>query len=139
NKEEPRNADEVRHGPVSEGTPMTLQPVTAVAISGALVFGLALALLGSLKLALAKRLDLGEGRVGALLAAFNFALIPATLLAGILVDRWSVRGVLVGGSVLLALAVLALSVRLTYPRTLAALLGAGLGSAALGTATVVLM
>jgi fucose permease len=116
-----------------------MQAVTAVTISGALVFGMMLALLGSLKLALAKRLDLGEGRVGSLLSALNLALIPMMLLSGVLIDRWAVRGVLIAGSVVLALAVFSLSVRLSYPRAFAALLLAGLGGAAVSAASVVLM
>ena len=54
----------------------------ATTISAAFVFGMILALLGSLKLALAKRLNLGEGRVGGLLSALNAAVIPLMLLAG---------------------------------------------------------
>src|SRR5436305_2038854 len=82
------------------------QAVTALAISGAFVFGLVLALLGSLKLALARRVDLGERRVGVLLLTLNVALIPMMLLAGVLLDAWGARAVLILGSVLLALALL---------------------------------
>src|SRR5947209_18851685 len=99
-----------------------LQPVTVVVVSGALVFGMALALLGGLKFHLARSLDLAEGRVGTLLSAFNLALIPVALCGGVLIDRWAVRGVLVFGSVVLALAVLAFTVRPTYPRAFLALL-----------------
>jgi fucose permease len=116
-----------------------MQAVTAVTISGALVFGMMLALLGSLKLALAKRLDLGEGRVGSLLSALNLALIPMMLLSGLLIDRWTVRGVMICGSLVLALAVFSLSVRLSYARAFLALLVAGLGGAAVSAASVVLM
>jgi fucose permease len=113
--------------------------VTALAISGAFVFGLVLALLGSLKLALARRADLGEGRVGVLLLTLNVALIPMMLLAGVLLDAWGVRAVLILGSLLLTLALLGLSARPAYGRALLAVLAAGLGASALSAASVVLM
>ena len=50
-----------------------LQGVTLVTASSAFVFGMVLALLGSLKLALAKRMSLGEHRIGGLLSALNLA------------------------------------------------------------------
>src|SRR5579862_7490097 len=61
--------------------------VTVVTISAAFVFGMVLALLGSLKLALAKRMNLGEGRIGFLLSALNFALMPMMILTGMLIDN----------------------------------------------------
>jgi fucose permease len=113
--------------------------VTALAISGAFVFGLVLALLGSLKLALARRVDLGGRRVGVLLLTLNVALIPMMLLAGVLLDAWGRRPVMILGSVLLTLALLGLSARPAYGRALLAVLGVGLGAAALSVASVVLM
>jgi fucose permease len=116
-----------------------LQAVTALTVSGAFVFGMVLALLGSLKLALSRRLDLGEGRVAVLLSALHLALIPLVLLSGFLIDDWGVRPVFILGSVLLALALLALSARLSYHRAVAAVLVAGAGGAALSSASIVLM
>ena len=71
------------------------------------------------------------------MSTLNLALIPLMLLSGALVDHWSVRGMMVLGSVALALVLLALSVRPTYPRALGVLLLAGLGGAALNTASLV--
>jgi fucose permease len=119
-----------------------LQTVTVVTISGALVFGMVLTLLGSIKLALAERLGIGEARVGWLLFALNLALIPATLLGGILLDLWSPRGVLVIGSLLAAgaLATLATMTRKkNYLGVLLAILAAGAGAAFLSTGCIVLM
>jgi fucose permease len=113
--------------------------VMAVTITGALVCGMMLALLGGLKLALAKRLELGEGRVGALLSVLNLALLPMVLLCGVVLDRWGARAVMIVGSVVLCLAVLALGARLSRNGALAAVLAAGLGGAAVITATMVLM
>ncbi len=111
----------------------------ATTISAAFVFGMVLALLGSLKLALAKRLNLGEGRVGFLLSALNAAVIPLMLLAGYLIDVVGVRFMLVSGSLVIAAAVGTLGLRRTYGRAFGSLLLAGLGSAGLSTAAIVLM
>jgi fucose permease len=113
--------------------------VMAVTVAGAFVCGMMLALLGGLKLALAKRLELGEGRVGALLSVLNLALLPMVLLCGVLLDRWGPRAVMILGSLVLCLAVLALSARLSRNGALAAVLAAGLGGAAVATASMVLM
>ncbi len=113
--------------------------VLAVTVAGAFVCGMMLALLGGLKLALAKRLELGEGRVGALVSLLNLALLPMVLLCGVLLDRCGTRVVMILGSLLLALAVLALSARLSRNGALTAVLAAGLGGAAVATASMVLM
>jgi fucose permease len=113
--------------------------VMAVTVAGAFVCGMMLALLGGLKLALAKRLELGEGGVGALLSVLNLALLPMVLLCGVLLDRWGSRPVMILGSLVLALAVLALGARLSRHGALAAVLAAGLGGAAVATASMVLM
>ncbi len=116
-----------------------MSTVTAVTISGAFVFGMVLALLGSLKLALAKRLALGETRIGGLLSALNLALIPMMLLSGVLIDLWGVRGVMALGSIVTAVAIYSLALQPTYARAFAAILLAGLGAAGLSTASIVLM
>ncbi len=114
----------------------TLQATT---ISAAFVFGMILALLGSLKLALAKRLNLGEGRVGGLLSALNAAVVPLMLLAGCLIDTLGAPVVLIVGSLATALAVASLGLKPTYGRAFGSLLLAGLGGAGVGTAALVLM
>lgn len=116
-----------------------LQPVTVATIGAAFVFGMVLALLGSLKLALASRLDLGEGKVGGLFAALNLALIPMMILSGMFVDRGSVTFALVAGSIVTALALFGLGLRPSYGQAFFSLMLAGLGSAAISTASIVLM
>ena len=118
---------------------LELRPETAVTVSAAFVFGMVLALLGSLKLSLSKRLNLGEGRIGVLLSAFNFALMPMMLLTGLVIDRYGVRWVLIGASCMTAVAVVSLGVNPTYRRAFVGVLLAGLGSAGLSTASIVLM
>ena len=111
----------------------------ATTISAAFVFGMILALLGSLKLALAKRLNLGEGSVGRLLSALNGAVIPLMLLAGYCIDTLGAQVVLILGSLATALAVASLGLKPTYGRAFGSLLLAGLGSAGVGAAALVLM
>jgi fucose permease len=116
-----------------------LELITVATISGALVFGLALALLGSLKVALAKRLALNESGVGGLLSALNLALIPMMLISGLLIDAWGARWVLLLGSLTTALGLFGLTAPPTYRRALLAVLGVGLGAAAVSVASLVLM
>lgn len=116
-----------------------LQPVTVVTITCAAVFGMLLALLGSLKVALAKRVNLGEGRVGTLLTTLNLAVMPLMILSGVLVDLWSLTGAIIVGSLATALALFGLAVRPSYRGAFAAVFLAGLGSACLATASIVLM
>src|SRR5262249_49137960 len=81
-------------------------------------------------------------RVGGLLFALNLALIPATLLSGILLDTWSARGVLIIGSLLSALALGTLATltrKKSYLVVLGAILCAGAGAAFLSTGCIVLM
>jgi fucose permease len=113
--------------------------VTAVTITGAFVFGMVLALVGSLKLALAKRLNIGEGRVGGLLSALHLAFVPMMPLAGLLIDRTDLRIVLIAGCILTAIGLYTLTVRATYSAALTSLLLVGVGAACVSTACVVLM
>jgi MFS family permease len=115
------------------------QTVTAATLGGALVFGMTLALFGRLKLALGRRLQPDDGQVRRLLLALHIALIPMVLLCGFLLDRYGARPVLLAGSAALAAALASLSVRPAHLHTFAAILLAGLGAAALSTASTVLM
>jgi fucose permease len=116
-----------------------LSSVAAVTCTAAFVSGLLLALLGALKLKLAERLQIGEGRVGGLLAALHLALIPMMLASGLLIDFFGVRLVLIGGALLAAVAVFSLALRRSYLAALACVLVLGAGAACLSTASVVLM
>ncbi len=116
-----------------------LSSLAVVTCTAASVFGMLLALLGSLKLKLAERLEIGEGRVGGLLAALNLALIPMMLASGLLIDTFGVRLVLIVGSLLSAIAVFSLALRRNYVAALGCVLFLGAGAACLSTASVVLM
>jgi fucose permease len=113
--------------------------LTALTIAAAVAFGLVLTLLGSIKLALAKRLAISEAQVGGLLSALNLALIPMMLLSGFLIDSWGPRHVLIAGSVLTAVGLFSLTYRPTYTWALLCILVVGLGGACLSTGSMVLM
>jgi fucose permease len=116
-----------------------MQAVTAATVGGAVIFGMTLALLGRLKLALAQRIHQGDAQIRRLLPALNIALAPLLLLSGIVLDIYGPRSILVAGSVMLATALVSLSLRPTYPHAFAALLLAAFGASALGTASTVMM
>jgi MFS family permease len=119
---------------------MTGMPMlTAATIGGSLIFGMMLALLGRLKLAVARSVPAEEGASRRWLLALNIALIPLVLLSGILLDIYGARPILVAGSVMLAVALVGLSLRPTYPHAFVSILLAGFGASALGTASTVLM
>jgi fucose permease len=96
-----------------------LQP-TMVALL--LITGMCLALLGSIKVPLARRLQLDEARVGGLISIFGFTLIPTMLTVGILTDQFGPQVVLISGSVLVAASLVLLAAARTYSAALAAVI-----------------
>jgi len=89
-------------------------------VAGLLAGGMGAALLGSVKLSLARKLEMDEARVGGLISVFGLALIPAFIVAGLLTDLAGKQPVIVGGSVLMALSMVLLGTARKY---WAALLG----------------
>ena len=91
------------------------------------LMGLVYALLGTLKLPLAERLQLDEARVGRLVAGFGMMVGPTIMACGFLTDALGPKGVFVGGMLAIALAVFLLSKGRGYAAATVAvlLLGAG--------------
>lgn len=116
-----------------------MNPLAPVTIASPFIFGMILALLGSIKLPLAKRLNIDEARVGGMLAVLNLALIPMMLLSGILTDNLGVQGVLIGGGLVTSLAMFGLAMSNTYQGALWSILFVGMGGAGLSVAGSVLM
>lgn len=110
-----------------------------VTLSGAISFGLLLALPGRIKAALAKRLGMGEADAEPIFAAFKLTLIPTMLIAGLLIDSWGAHEVLILGSVLSAVGVFALSLGRSSRDSLFAVLLTGVGAACVGNSATVLM
>ena len=76
--------------------------------------GMGAALLGSIKLALARKLEMDEARVGGLLSVFGLAMIPVILSAGFISDHLGKQPVVIGGCVLVAAALLVLGTARRY-------------------------
>ena len=86
-----------------------------------------LALLGSVKLELARKLKIDETQVGGLVSLFGFTMIPVILTVGFLTDLVGQQVILVGGTVLMSVGLLVLAGSRSY---LAALVSVLLLSAA---------
>jgi MFS family permease len=109
-----------------------LQPTVIVGLFAA---GMGVALLGSVKVALTRRLCIDESRVGGLISVFGFVMIPVVLLMGVLIDTLGREIVLISGSVLMASALVVLARSKAYWH---ALLGVLLLSAGWATSINVL-
>jgi fucose permease len=78
-------------------------------ITGLLATGMGVALLGSVKLPLAGRLQIDEARVGGLVSMFGFTMIPVILSVGFATDLVGKQPVVMGGSLLMAVSLVALA------------------------------
>jgi fucose permease len=97
-----------------------LQLMTIVAL---LATGTGVALLGSVKLALARKLKIDEARVGGMVSVFGFAMIPVMLTVGFVTDLVGKQPVVIGGSLLMTGSFVLLAWSSTYwPALLAVLL-----------------
>jgi len=105
--------------------------LTLMQIAALLVAGMCHALLGSVKVPLARKLKIDEARVGGLVSVFGFTLIPMVLAAGFLVDWLGKQAVLSGGFVLLIVSLAILARLETYRMALLAILVLGTGWSAL--------
>jgi fucose permease len=105
--------------------------LTLMQVAALFVAGMCHALLGSVKVPLARKLQIDEARVGGLASAFGLTLIPMVLAAGFLVDWLGKHAVLSGGFVLLIASLLLLATLRTYRTALLAVLLLGSGWSAL--------
>ncbi len=108
-------------------------------IAGLLACGMGVALLGSVKIALAQRLHIDEARVGGLVSMFGFTMIPVMLAMGFLTDLLDKQVVVIGGSFLMVLSLLVLARSTRYWSTLVAVLLLSAGWSALVNVLNVLM
>jgi fucose permease len=105
---------------------LTLMQIAALATAG-----MCFALLGSVKLPLARKLEIDEGKVGGLVSVFGFTLIPMVVAAGFLVDLLGKQSVLGGGFALVILSLIVLAHSRHYAAALLAVLVLGTGWSAL--------
>ncbi|MCI0641056.1 MAG: MFS transporter [Gemmataceae bacterium] len=90
----------------------------AMMIAALLLGGLGVALLGSIKVALARKLQIDEAKVGGLVSLFGFTMIPVILTAGFLTDLVGRQVVMIGGSALFAASLAALGLARCYAQAL---------------------
>ena len=91
----------------------------ATTVAVLLAGGMGAALLGSVKLALARKLRMDEARVGGLISVFGLAMIPVILSVGFLTDHAGKQPVVAGGCVLMALSLIVLGTAKRYGSALA--------------------
>ena len=77
--------------------------------AGLFLGGLCAAVLGSVKLPLARRLQMDDGRIGVLVAAFSITFLPVVLASGWLIDRVGSEFVFMGSLVGIAVGLVALA------------------------------
>ncbi|MGB2823497.1 MAG: hypothetical protein WBF17_21135, partial [Phycisphaerae bacterium] len=82
--------------------------VHPMTIAVLLVGGMGVALLGSVKVALARKLQMDEARVGGLISMFAVAMIPVILSVGFLTDLVGKQPVVIGGCLLMAVSLIVL-------------------------------
>src|SRR5262245_47403143 len=104
---------------------MTLFQSLMVAV--VLVMGMGVALLGTIKVELARRLAIDEARVGGLISVFGFTIIPVVFGVGYVTDELGKRLVLTVGCGLIAASLVVLAFARRYSAAVAGalLLGAG--------------
>jgi fucose permease len=100
-------------------------------IAGLLATGMGVALLGSVKVPLARRLQMDEARVGGLVSMFGFAMIPVMLAMGFLTDLFDKQAVVIAGSLLMVASLVVLSRSARYWHALLAVLLLSAGWSAL--------
>ena len=107
------------------------QMLTWMQIAALIVAGMCHALLGSVKVPLARKLDIDEERVGGLVSVFGFTLIPMVLAFGFLVDELGTHAVLSFGFFLVIVSLSMLWQARSYRLALLAVLVLGTGWSAL--------
>lgn len=115
------------------------QAILAVTVTAAVLFGLIMTVLLSLKPAMRLRFGLTEDRFARLWAVLHLGVLPSLLASGMLIDRLGVRLVLALGSTLLVLGILLLIYRRAPSTIWIAVLLLGSGAACFCSASVVLM
>jgi len=105
--------------------------LTIMQIAALLIADMCHALLGSIKVPLARRLNIDQARVGGLVSVFGFPLIPMAFAAGIFPDLLGRNVLIFPGFILLSCSILLLATLKDYMVTLLAVLLLGTGWSAL--------
>jgi len=106
----------------------------AAAYAGLFLFGIAMALLGAVLPALSTRLRFDLAQVGTLFLVMNLFILATSLALGPAMDRFGTRPPLVGGPVLIAVALAVVAVAADYRQLLAGVAVLGIGGGAVNGA-----
>jgi fucose permease len=111
------------------------RPLLALAHAGMFTFGLVMALVGAIVPTLTGTLSLTLGNVGTMFLAMNFAMLVASLVVGLVMDRAGPKAPLVAGAWLVAVALVLVGRASSYAVLLPAVACLGFGGGALNTGT----
>jgi fucose permease len=114
---------------------MNARSLLALAHAGMFTFGLVMALIGAIVPTLTGTLALTLGNVGTLFLAMNAAMLLASFLVGLVMDRGGLQLPLVGGAWLVAAALVLIGRAPSYAGLLPAVACLGFGGGALNTVT----
>ncbi|HEX7084980.1 MAG TPA: MFS transporter [Vicinamibacterales bacterium] len=103
------------------------RPLGAVAQAGMFVFGIVMALVGAVVPPLSERLAIALGDVGTLFLAMNFAMLVASLVLGLIVDRFGLKLPLASGPALVALGLVLIGRAGEYAQLIPAVVALGFG------------
>jgi len=95
--------------------------------SSVFVFGMVVALLGSIKLQLAPRIGIDDAQFGKIVAMLQWTAVVMAVLAGVLLDNLGYRAIIIAGSILCALAVFLISRGKTMGMVIGACIVLGIG------------
>jgi fucose permease len=107
---------------------------TLMTVASLVVSGMGVAILGSIKVPLARRLDIDEARVGGLVSVFGLVMSPVIFAAGFLTDLVGRQGVLMTGSLFMAASLGLLAAVRRYPPAVMAVVLSSAGWAAMANA-----
>jgi fucose permease len=109
--------------------------LSAAAYAGMFVFGIVMALLGAVLPALAGRMAFEVTDIGTLFVVMNGSMLAASLVLGLVMDRFGMKPPLALGAVLVALALVIVARANTFPDLLSAVVLLGIGGGALNGST----
>lgn len=125
--------------PPADALPSGAGALGGLAQAGMFVFGIVMALVGAVVPSLSERLPLTLGDVGTLFLVMNFAMLVASLVAGLMMDRGGLKLPLAAGAGLVALGLLLVGMAAGLAMVLLAVacLGFGGGAVNAGANTLV--
>jgi fucose permease len=106
-----------------------------LAQAGMFTFGIVMALVGAIVPSLISTLPLSLSDVGTLFLSMNFAILAASLVVGLVMDRNGLKPPIVAGAVLVAVALVLIGASGTFALLLAGVACLGLGGGALNAST----